>query len=151
MGAILCIMGEKLCQELQGSTLEYQGNKQKMQGDTLGYERYDQEYQDYINTFYKQGVFDHDAYEREEEVFYPYVNMKRKSGEIYLKSLTRIANWAVENCIDHQLPKAMELRNEIEKVRLSCQEENFDSHAYPALVGNYRADLNRLLSNYKQS
>ena len=53
MGTILCIMGEKLCQELQGSTLEYQGNKQKMQEDTLGYERYDQEYQDFINTFYK--------------------------------------------------------------------------------------------------
>merc|ERR1712240_779940 len=104
-------MGDKLCQEWQGRTLESQGNKQESQGNTLEYERYDQEFLDYINTFYKQGVFHHDAYEREEEVFYPYVNMKRKSGEIYLKSLTRIADLAVENCIDDQLPKAIELRN----------------------------------------
>ena len=82
MGAILCIMGDKLCQEWQGSTLEYQGNKQNLQRDTLEYERYDQEYQDYINTFYMQGVFDHDAYEREEKIFYPYVNMKKKRGNL---------------------------------------------------------------------
>ena len=61
--------------------------------------------------------------------------MKRKSGETYLKSLTKIADWAVDNCIDDQLPKAIELRNKIEKVRLSCQEENFDP----------------ILPNYKQS
>ena len=37
MEAILCILGDKLCQELQGSTLEYQGNEQELQGSTLGY------------------------------------------------------------------------------------------------------------------
>ena len=147
MGAILCIMGEKLCQELQGSTLEYQGNKQKMQGDTLGYEGYDQEYQDYINTFYKQGVFDYDAYLREEEIPYPFVNMKKESGKIYLKSLTKISDWALENCTDDQLPKAIELKNKIETVHLSCQEENYDQHDYPVLIGSYRRDLNTLLSN----
>ena len=147
MGAILYIMGDKLCKELQGSTLDYQGNKQKMQGDTLGYERYDQEYQDYINTFYKQGLFDYEANLREEEIPYPYINMKRKSGETYLKSLTRIADQAVENCIDDQLPKAIELKNKTETVCLSCQKEDYDQHDYPGLIGNYKGDLNTLLSN----
>ena len=36
-------------------------------------------------------------------------------------------------------------------MRISCQEESFDPDAYPKLVRNYRADLNRLLSNYKPS
>ena len=68
MGAILCVMGDKLCQELQGNTLEYQGNEQELQGSILGYESSDQEFQEYINTFCEQEVFDYDAYLREEEV-----------------------------------------------------------------------------------
>jgi len=44
MGAILCIFGDKLCQELQRSTLEYQGNKQELQENILGYESCDQEF-----------------------------------------------------------------------------------------------------------
>ena len=55
-------MGDKFCQELQGSALEYQGNEQELQGSTLGYESSDQEFQGYINTFYEQEVFDYDAY-----------------------------------------------------------------------------------------
>ena len=110
MGAILCILGDKLCQELQGSTLEYQGNEQELQASILGYESSDQEFQEYINTFYEQEVFDYDAYLREEEVPYPYVNMKKKGGKTYLKSLTKISDWALENCIDDQLPKAIELK-----------------------------------------
>ena len=82
MGAILCIMGDKLYQELQGNTLEYQGNEQELQGSILGYESSDQEFQEYINTFYEQEVFDYDAYLREEEVPYPYVNMKKKRGRL---------------------------------------------------------------------
>ena len=53
MGAILCIMGDKLCQEWQRNTLESQGNKQELQEITLEYEIFDQEFVDYINTFYK--------------------------------------------------------------------------------------------------
>ena len=69
MGAILCIMGDKLCQEWQKNTLESQGNKQELQGNTLEYERIDQEFVDYMDTFYKQGEFDHDTYEEVEDVF----------------------------------------------------------------------------------
>ena len=77
--------------------------------------------------------------------------MKKKSGKTYLKSLTKISDWALENCIDDQLPKAIELRNKIETVHLSCQKEDYDQHVYPRLIGNYRRDLNTLLSNYKES
>ena len=107
MGAILCIIGDKLCQEWQNNTLESQSNEQEWQGNTLEHERVDQEFEDYINTFYKQGEFDHKTYEEMEEVFYPYINLKKKGGKIYLKSLIKIADWAVSNCVEDQLPKAI--------------------------------------------
>ena len=111
MGAILCIVGNKLYQEWQKNTLVSQGNKQGLQGHTLECERFDQEFVDYINTFYKQGEFDHDTYEEMEEVLYPYINLKKKGGKLYLKSLIKIADWAVTNCVEDQLPKAIEMRN----------------------------------------
>ena len=148
MGAILCIIGDTLYKRWQNNTLESQSNDQEWQENILEYERVDQEFEDYINTFYKQGKFDHKTYEEKEEAFYSYINLKKKGGKIYLKSLTKIADWAVSNCVEDQLPKAIEMRNKIEKVSLSCQEDNFDPEAYPRLVGNYRADINRLLSNY---
>ena len=36
-------------------------------------------------------------------------------------------------------------------MRLSCQEEDYDQHVYSRLIGNYRRDLNTLLSNYKEN
>ena len=39
--------------------------------------------------------------------------MKKRSGKTYLKSLTKISDWALKNCIDDQLPKAIELKNRI--------------------------------------
>ena len=151
MGAILCIIGDQLCQEWQKSTLEFQNNKQEWQENNLECERVDQEFENYMNTFYRQGKFDHKTYEEMEEVVYPYINLKKRGGKLYIRSLIKMADWAVSNCVEDQLPKAMEMKNKIEKVSLSCQEDNFDPEAYPRLVGNYRADINRLLSNYLPS
>ena len=95
MGAILCIIGDTLYKRWQNNTLESQSNDQEWQENILEYERVDQEFEDYINTFYKQGKFDHKTYEEKEEASYPYINLKKKGGKIYLKSLTKIADWAV--------------------------------------------------------
>ena len=151
MGAILCIIGDQLCQEWQKSSLEFQNNKQEWQENNLECERVDQELENYMNTFYKQGKFDYETYEEMEDVVYPYINLKKRGGQLYINSLIKMADWAVSNCVEDQLPKAMEMKNKIEKVSLSCQEDNFDPEAYPRLVGNYRADINRLLSNYLPS
>ena len=148
MGAVLCIIGGTLYQKWQDNFLESHNNNQKWEENILECERVDKEFKEYINTFYNQTEFDHNAYEKKEEAYYPYINLKKKGGKIYLKSLTKIADWAVSNCVEDQLPKAIEMRDRIEKVILSCQEDNFDPAAYPRLVGNYRADINKLLSNY---
>ena len=66
MGAILCIIGDQLCQEWQKSTLEFQNNKQEWQENNLECERVDQEFENYMNTFYRQGKFDHKTYEEME-------------------------------------------------------------------------------------
>ena len=144
----MCIIGDTLYKRWQNNTLESQSNDQEWQENILEYERVDQEFEDYINPFYNQGKFDHKTYEEKEEAFYPYINLKKKGGKIYLKSLTKIADWAVSNCVEDQLPKAIEMRERIERVILSCQEDNFDPTDYPRLNGNYRADINKLLSDY---
>ena len=148
MGAILCIIGDTLYQKWQDNPLESQNNNQEWEENVLECERVDKEFEEYINTFYNQAKFDHKAYEEKEEARYPYINLKKKGGKIYLKSLTKIADWAVSNCVEDQLPKAIEMRDRIERVILSCQEDNFDPTDYPRLVGNYRADINKLLSDY---
>ena len=148
MGAILCIIGDTLYQKWQDNPLESHNNNQEWEENVLECERVDKEFEEYINTFYNQTKFDHKAYEEKEEARYPYINLKKKGGKIYLKSLTKIADWAVSNCVEDQLPKAIEMKERIERVILSCQEDNFDPTDYPRISGNYRKDINTLLSDY---
>ena len=85
MGAILCIIGDTLYQKWQDNPLESQSNNQEWEENVLECERVDREFEDYINTFYNQAKFDHKAYEEKEEACYPYINLKKKGGKIYLK------------------------------------------------------------------
>ena len=148
MGAVLCIIGGTLYQRWQDKFLESHNNNQKWEENILEYERVDKEFKEYINTFYNQTEFDHDAYEEKEEAYYPYINLKKKGGKIYLESLAKIAEWAVSNCVDDQLPKAIEMKERIVRIISSCQEDNFDPTDYPRISGNYRKDINTLLSDY---
>ena len=86
MGAILCIIGDTLYQKWQDNPLESHNNNQEWEENVLECERVDKEFEEYINTFYNQAKFDHRAYEEKEEARYPYINLKKKGGKIYLKS-----------------------------------------------------------------
>ena len=126
MGAILCVMTDKLYQEYQGNTQQYQGN--------------DQEYQGNNTTLHEQEVSEVETHVSDEDIHDHIINWEQESGRLYLESLTEISYWALENCHEDQLSKANELKNKIGTIRLSFQTKDTeykDEDDYLGLTGNY--------------
>ena len=77
MEVILCVMADKLYQEYQGNTKQYQDNNTTL---------HEQEVSEIVTHVSNEDIYDH------------IINWEQESGRLYLESLTKISDWALENC-----------------------------------------------------